>query len=479
YWMDELNGFDDLDQLKLFFMAGCCGHLELFQHLFDDVFHYQHQRTLVTSTSTSTSASDISLSKVFSLIMFFAAKRGYQDIIDFIRSNVSITKNTTEDQQQHDSLTLDPTITTLSIYETLKHGHLQPFHMLTSLPNNDPTLQDCDAFLDDAVNHLQIIKFLFLEFNCHDLKYQPNQALWYASKNGSLQTVEFLLSSFPTPNPSSYKVEDSIEIAATNGHVLIVSLLLQYSKSDRFKINITRAVRNAVDNGDLDMVTMLLNAAGFTIWGDRAVSIAAREGHFDIVKLLVSNPRVDLAVSDLYESVKIALERGHDEIAKFLMLDPRLQECLTNGAILSDACMVGNVDVVKLALGMAEYSRNDINRFLLLAIEYGRLEIVKLLVEVPGVDVTTDNNVFVRQAASGGCLEIVQFLLNFESVDVTAEGNEAIINAARNGHADVVKVLIEIAGVDATASHNEALKMAVKGGHVDVVRLLLEVTGYD
>ncbi|KAJ3282189.1 hypothetical protein HDU76_008755, partial [Blyttiomyces sp. JEL0837] len=467
YWMDELNGFDDLDQLKLLFMAGCCGHFKLFQHLFDDIFNDKHQQSLRTSTSTS----EITISEVFSLIMFFAAKRGYQDIIDFVLSNVSINKNNTEDQQQpqqDDSLTLDPTITTLSIYETLKHGHLQLFRILSALPNKDPTLQDCDAFLDDAVNHLHIIKFLFMEFDClQDLEYQPNQALWYASKNGSFETVKFLLSAFPTLNPSSYKIEDSIEIASTNGHIQIVSLLLKYSKSDRFNINITRAVRNAVDNGDLAMVRMLLNASGFTIWGDQAVRIAAGEGHLDIVKLLVSNPRVDLAVSDLYESVKIALEFGHDEIAKFLMLDPRLQELLTNGVILSDASMVGNVGVVKLALGMSEYSRNDIHRYLLLAIEYGRLEIVKLLVEVPGVAPARKNEAL-KMAVKGGHVDVVRLLLEVTGFDVTDNDNEVLITAGENGHFEVLHFLLDSAkeGVD-----NEFVKLLKMAGPMEFINM--------
>ncbi|KAJ3331757.1 hypothetical protein HDU76_002313, partial [Blyttiomyces sp. JEL0837] len=32
YWTDELNGLNDLDQLKLFLVAGSCCHLKLFQH---------------------------------------------------------------------------------------------------------------------------------------------------------------------------------------------------------------------------------------------------------------------------------------------------------------------------------------------------------------------------------------------------------------------------------------------------------------
>jgi hypothetical protein len=109
---------------------------------------------------------------------------------------------------------------------------------------------------------------------------------------------------------------------------------------------------------------------------------------------------------------------------------------------------------------------------LMQAAEFGRIQDVDRLLQVPGVDATALNNYLIRVAARNGHLDVVERLLQVPGVDATALNNEAIRWAARYGHLAVVERLLQVPGVDATANNNEARRWAAGNGHRAVVERL-------
>ncbi|KAJ3301836.1 hypothetical protein HDU76_005623 [Blyttiomyces sp. JEL0837] len=80
-----------------------------------------------------------------------------------------------------------------------------------------------------------------------------------------------------------------------------------------------------------------------------------------------------------------------------------------------------------------------------------------------------------------GQLDVVKYLLSLESniIDPTACDNDAIQCAAAEGHLDVIKLLVSVPGVDASANDNFAIKTAAVNDDEEMVKLLGAHLGFD
>ena len=76
-----------------------------------------------------------------------------------------------------------------------------------------------------------------------------------------------------------------------------------------------------------------------------------------------------------------------------------------------------------------------------IAIQNGRLEMVKILLKDPRVDPSGDNNYSIRRASKNGHLEIVKLLLQDPRVDPSDRNNYSIKVASENGHIKIVRLL--------------------------------------
>ena len=116
------------------------------------------------------------------------------------------------------------------------------------------------------------------------------------------------------------------------------------------------------------------------------IRLASRYGFTDVVKLLLSDSRVDLSTDD-NEAIHLASNYGHTEIVKLLMSDPRVDP--------------SDNEAIRLA------SRN------------GHIEIVKLLLGDPRVDPSANDNYAIRWASFNDYTEIVKLLMSDTRVGPT------------------------------------------------------------
>ena len=121
---------------------------------------------------------------------------------------------------------------------------------------------------------------------------------------------------------------------------------------------------------------------------------------------------VDPSDNDNY-AIREASRNGHTEVVKLLLADPKVDPSASN---------------------------NDAIRW---ASQNGHTEVVKLLLTDHRVDPATWNNEPIRYASQNGHAEVVKLLLADPRVDPSAENNYAIKLATRNGHSEVVKLLLE------------------------------------
>ncbi|KAJ3329251.1 hypothetical protein HDU76_008304 [Blyttiomyces sp. JEL0837] len=517
YWTDELNGIEDLDQLKLFFVAGSCGHCELFQHLYTKIF----DQTANTNTTTSIPTSDMWLSGLFGYILQLAAERGFTQVIQFLLTKFKIDDtNPTNIQVNSESIRhpTDPTplksYTTEAVYDAIYAGRLDVLKLLLTLPHNYPTPNRQDYYLSGVVRHLHVLKFLFLEIPGIDVKAISLSSLRYASAMGIIDTVQFLLSTFPdistyTPSTLTSSFANALTEASTMGHLNVVKMLLKY----RGNTDVGQALGNAARRGHLQIVKTLAMVPGINAGAriDYAIRSAAQEKHYDIVKFLTAHFGVDVGVEYNYvlaivaehgdldmvkflvglpgvdptasrnDALRRAASQGHLEVVKFLLTLPGVDIRSNDDEVFTRASSQGHLEIIRIWLLHSGVSASRISeRFLSQAISGGHLDIVKLLVEFLGVDVTANNNKALRDLVNmGGKAEIFNYLMGFPGVDLSSIDSDPITRAVLSGQADILKLLLTVEGIDAFADNSIALRIAAKTGQVEIVKLLLAVPGMD
>ena len=141
---------------------------------------------------------------------------------------------------------------------------------------------------------------------------------------------------------------------------------------------------------------------------NQALRNAARNGHVEIVKYLITNGANVHANNN--QALRNAALGGHLEVVKYLIEDHDANVNPEHDHVLSGAVEYGHLDVVKylVSKGANVHARDDYA--LCCAVEYGHLEVVKYLVEDHGANVDDDP---VRWAAYNGHVEVVKYLKTY------------------------------------------------------------------
>jgi len=133
-----------------------------------------------------------------------------------------------------------------------------------------------------------------------------------------------------------------------------------------------------------------------------------------------------------------------------------------------------------LASGMSPNAMDDKgNSALSIAITEKSLDVAKLLIDTPSIDLERPNlagETPVMLAAFTGSDELVRYLVEKRQVEINKPGWSALHYAATNGHLKIVAYLLDNNAYVDPESPNKttALMMAARGGHIHVVKLLLE-----
>ena len=201
----------------------------------------------------------------------------------------------------------------------------------------------------------------------------------------------------------------------------------------------TREVLNNV------LATRIAIAAGYNPGppDQHVLNMSIRVGNPDVLRLLLSDPRVDTTMYDEDFALQLALKIGRTDIVKILVQDGRVDP-----SMYSNACI----------------------RY---AVKGRYTDLVKLLLADPRVDPTSRDNEAILTACKNGSTEIVRLLLLDGRADPTSFDNECICVAAGNGHTEVVRLLLEDGRSDPTSAQNYSLQIAQEKGYTEIVDLLM------
>ena len=252
----------------------------------------------------------------------------------------------------------------------------------------------------------------------------------------------------------------------------------------------------AAKSGDVDKVreilldcTILVNCTDSFGW--TPLSLACHKGHLGVVRLLVSEFKVDMTIQTPNGSspLKLAAICNHDNVVRALLSN---SQCLVDTkdqdgyTALHYSCKYGYVDIVKT---LVQHKANVNARTdsgdtpLTLAAKHGHDNIVQdLLSDTDCIMDAKDKDGYtaLHYSCKYGHFDIMRALLiKYKAIDINAttdSGYTPLMLAAMNNHANVVHTLLSDSQclVDAKSQDGyTALHYSCKYGHVDVVRTLL------
>lgn len=269
------------------------------------------------------------------------------------------------------------------------------------------------------------------------------------------------------------------------------------------------ATNAAAAIGDLNAVGRLYDSCR-AVWSDRAMDLAAANGHLAVVKFLYER-----RVFGTTDAIDEAALNGHADVVEFLLAhhhkpanDPSLgrvvaatpaqasygREGCTSDA-MCNAALNGHLDIVRMLDANGARCRPEAMDC---AAAQGHLDVVAYLDENRTEGCTVDA---MDDAASRGHLDVVVYLdthrregCTTKAMDYAADAGHleivsylhrnrregcttwAMDGAAGEGHLDVVKFLHENRRVGCTT---DAIDMAAAAGFIDVVVYLCERVGAD
>jgi len=241
--------------------------------------------------------------------------------------------------------------------------------------------------------------------------------------------------------------------------------------------------------GLIEMGCYDINGQDFA--GYTPLTWAARNGHEEVVKLLLGREEVDPDKPDFegQSPLSLAAWDGRERVVEILLgreeVDPD-KPCAHGMTPLFFAIWFGHDGVVKILLGREEVDPNKPNNDgrtpLSYAAQDGHVGIVEILLGREDVKPDKPDNYGrtpLFSAAGGGYEAVVKILLGRVEVNpnrLDNYGRTPLSLAAEFGEEAVVEILLRQEEVNPDQSNDKgqtALSAAIKGGHKEVVALLL------
>jgi ankyrin repeat protein len=328
--------------------------------------------------------------------LMLAAKNGHLELVEFlIRSGASVHLKSA----RHSALTI-----------AAKHGHLEVAALLIrkGLPVNSTQPDGWSALMFAAqMNHLELAEMLIGKGAVVDNEDDNWTALMCAVTNNHLKMVELLIQKKADVNQLRREQWTALILAAKHGYIKIAKLLIQHgAKIDETIKELISPLRMAIKFQKTEIIDLLLpiliNKHHKNIKQDFQVELmfAVRNGYAKSLSTLLKHgikiePKTDTYI---WRAITIAAKKGHTEVIKKLMdefspslplstswingVDEELFSCLQDS--LYEAVKNGHHEIAGLMI-KAGAKTDQVNKnkktLLQFAIEKKHAKIIQLLLE--------------------------------------------------------------------------------------------------
>jgi ankyrin repeat protein len=317
-----------------------------------------------------------------------------------------------------------------------------------------------------CLGHLEAVQLLLEKsVNVDLLDVEGRSPLAAAAFNGHLEIVKLLIAKGVAAHGASEREFSSLRVASERGHTQVVRFLLDSGADIEImdkKGRGQRPLHAAAEEGHAEVVRVLLaSGANMRVQDDRKrtpLQLATAKGHIDVLKLLLEGG-LDLDISeDVSLSLIEAAKLGRPEILKLLLAQEGVDVAVEDARgwqPMHHAALAGHTEILRLL----HENGADLD-FRMWEIGSSKYEI-----RTP-----------VHLAACEGHAEALEYLLGQE-VDARSYdfyGWTALSSAACHGHEAAVRVLLQH-GWDLAAYQGKfvPLAMAARYNHVGTMAALL------
>jgi len=280
----------------------------------------------------------------------------------------------------------------------------------------------------------------------------------------------------------NYKDEDGntiLHIAIKENWIPVVRMLLLNQKANYF---------NSLNN---DRETPLI--------------LAIKNNNIEILKLLLENSKIDLKLKDKDGITPMmwymAIMNNESYSTNIENIKKKLEgpknnlnfKDVNSKSILDIAIKKNNIYILRILLLIKDSNYlNSLNKDgitpLILAIQYSKIEIVKMLLDNPNIDINIQDkngHTALIHAITNNKIEIVKMLLDHPNIDINFQnknGNTALIHAISNNKIEIVKMLLDHPNIDINFQNkNEytALIYAIDQNNIEILKILLDNPNID
>ena len=467
--------------------------------------------------------------------LYHASQDGYLEVVNLLCNHSQINVNKGE-----------PEFGETPLYMAAKKGHFNVVNLLLSIAvidvNKYTINRETTLMVASAGGHSEILRII-LAFATVDVTFETFErktALFYVFhkmdvlEKKRFEVVELLLRC-PSIDIAHRDISDKTALDyAKNQNLMDIIKAFEARASYKNQGHtccsneVRKGLQKAAEDGDITMVKAFLLCPGIDLnigyeYGRTPLFMASMNNHSDVVKILLSDSRIDVnVVVNSGNALYIASQHSHTDIVKQLLNHPEIDVNKINArngkTALIIAAELGHVAVVKLLLSHPQIQTNGEDFYHKSALEKAKsrayLRVVKLLLRCPETSkVRNDQNnenggdlmeideavkmlptllqmsatccLNVKedlfQGASDGDHRAVRGLLHCPNSDVNGVNDKTrtpLYLASLKGNVEPLKVLLESPFIDVnkgmTKDDSSAFSVASEKGNSDIMRVLLQ-----
>ena len=356
-------------------------------------------------------------------------------------------------------------------------------------PPEKPENLCSDMFIAAKKGDIQSIRYLIevKKVNINNTDIDHKNMLIYATKNGDLHLVKYLVNRGIDIDKSDYEGETAIFYAVRNNHPDLFKYLLANNAS--IDTNKKTSIIHAIAlSGNVEMMKIIMSRNPQYKNGAIApIFYAAKSGNIEMLNLFLNQNNIQIEAPNGINLLFYACESGNLKMVKYLYeKGARVKKSYYSLTLMHTAAQTGNCDIIKylMQIGLTVDCVTDSGATpLYYAAENGNVDATYLLCQnTKNVleyinKATSTGSTPLYIASQCGHIEEVKCLLSLGAKQIPKiDMSTPLYIASKNGHLDVVKILVSN-GCDINAKLINGitpLYIATFNNHLSIIKYLMK-----